>query len=65
LILATHTDPKKDIPEWKLASVDRIDSSVGYEKNNIQFVSRTINYAKNDMTHEEMIKFLSFLKQNL
>ena len=65
LILVTHTDPKKDIPEWKLASVDRIDSNIGYEKNNIQFVSRTINYAKNDMTHEEMIKFLSFLKQNL
>jgi len=62
LILATHSDLKKDIPKWNLASVDRIDSNKGYEKNNIQFVSRIINYAKNDMSHEEMIEFLSLIK---
>ena len=62
LILATHTDLKKDEPKWRLASVDRIDSNKGYEKNNIQFVSRIINYAKNDMSHEEMVKFLQFIK---
>ena len=64
LILVTHSNPRKDIPKWKLASVDRIDSSKGYEKDNIQFVSRTLNYAKNDMKHEEMIKFLHFVKND-
>lgn len=64
LVLVTHTNPRKDIPKWKLASVDRIDSSKGYEKDNIQFVSRTLNYAKNDMKHEEMIKFLHFVKND-
>lgn len=62
LILVTHTNPRKDVPKWHLASVDRIDSSKGYEKDNIQFVSRTINYAKNDMLHEDMIKFLQYIK---
>lgn len=64
LVLVTHTNPRKDIPKWNLASVDRIDSSKGYEKDNIQFVSRTINYAKNNMSHEEMIKFLHFIKND-
>jgi hypothetical protein len=62
LILATHTNPRKDVPDWNLASIDRIDSSKGYVKDNIQFVSRTINYAKNDMSHEDIIKFLHFIK---
>lgn len=64
LVLTTHTDRRKSIPKWKLASVDRIDSSKGYEKDNIQFVSRTINYAKHDMKHEDMIKFLNFVKND-
>ena len=64
LILPTHTNSQKNIHKWNLASIDRIDSNKGYEKNNIQFVSRTINYAKNDMTHEDMIKFLHFIKEN-
>lgn len=64
LILATHQNLKKNIPKWNLASVDRIDSNKGYEKDNIQFVSRTINYAKNDMTHEETINFLQYIKEN-
>jgi hypothetical protein len=64
LILVTHTNPRKDVPMWHLASVDRIDSSKGYDKDNIQFVSRTINYAKNNMSHEDMIKFLQFIKNN-
>ncbi len=64
LVLVTHTNPRKDIPKWNLASVDRIDSSKGYEKDNIQFVSVTINYAKNNMSHKEMINFLHFIKNH-
>jgi hypothetical protein len=41
----------------QLASLDRIDSSKGYIKGNIQFVSVIANYAKNEMTHDEMLYF--------
>lgn len=39
------------------ASLDRIDSSKGYTKDNVQFVSVMANYAKNDFSHEDMIRF--------
>lgn len=41
------------------ASLDRIDSRYGYVKGNIQFISTACNFAKNNMTHEEMISFLN------
>lgn len=40
-----------------LASLDRIDSSKGYVVGNIQFVSAAANYAKNSMTHDNMLEF--------
>jgi hypothetical protein len=39
------------------ASLDRIDSSLGYIKGNIQFISATANFAKGNMSHSEMIDF--------
>lgn len=39
------------------ASIDRIDSSKGYEVGNIQFVSVMINYAKNKFDNDVMIEF--------
>ena len=55
---------KKPNPKvsYLMASVDRIDSSKPYQKNNIQFVSRNINYAKNNLSHEEMINFFNLIK---
>jgi hypothetical protein len=41
----------------ELASLDRIDSSKPYQKNNIVFVCAPINYMKNTMTEEETIIF--------
>lgn len=38
------------------ASLDRIDSSIGYIKENVQFISMSINFMKNTLTHEETIK---------
>ena len=43
------------------ASLDRIDSKKGYIKNNIQFISIACNYAKNNMTHEEMLTFCKLI----
>ena len=37
------------------ASIDRIDSSLGYVKGNVQWVTKTINIMKNTMSQEEFI----------
>lgn len=39
------------------ASLDRVDSSKGYVKNNIQVVSRKANVMKQDATKEELKEF--------
>jgi hypothetical protein len=44
------------------ASLDRIDSSKGYIKGNVEFVCLAINYAKNGFSKQEMLDFLSILK---
>jgi len=40
-----------------IASLDRVNSNLGYIKDNVQFVSITANLAKNKLKHEEMIEF--------
>jgi len=39
------------------ASLDRIDSSKGYVKGNIQFVHKRISFMKNDMTEDVFIEW--------
>jgi endogenous inhibitor of DNA gyrase (YacG/DUF329 family) len=39
------------------ASLDRIDSSMGYTKENVQFVSIMANYAKNDFSDDQLFEF--------
>lgn len=39
-------------------SIDRIDSSKGYTKDNVQLVCQLVNQAKSDMTHENFIQFI-------
>jgi hypothetical protein len=41
-------------------SFDRIDSSLGYTRDNIQIISWIANRAKNDLTDEELKKFGNF-----
>lgn len=45
------------------ASLDRIDSSKGYTKNNIQFVSKNINFMKNRLSHEETVEFCKIISK--
>lgn len=42
-------------------SIDRIDSSKGYIKGNIQFTSIAINFMKSNMSHEETITLCKFI----
>lgn len=53
LMIATHTKNHNN-PIYN-ASLDRIDSSKGYIKGNIQFVSTCLNYMKNTLSHNETV----------
>lgn len=62
LILPTHKNIKdSQIRPWQYASIDRIDSNKYYTKDNIQFISRTLNYAKNSMSTNDFLEFLNIL----
>lgn len=50
--------------EMLTASLDRIDSSIGYMKGNVQFTLTAINYMKNDMTHQQTIELINLIKNN-
>lgn len=44
------------------ASLDRIDSKLGYIKGNVQFIALSINLAKTDFSQEDFIAFLGKIK---
>ena len=46
------------------ASIDRISSSVGYIKGNIQIVSTAINLAKNNSSNESALEFVRLIIEN-
>lgn len=45
-----------------IASIDRIDSSKGYVKGNIQFISMTLNFAKNKYDEEVLLNLIALIK---
>lgn len=56
MILPKTTSEYK-IKSLRKASLDRIDSSKGYIKGNVEFVCMAVNLAKVNHTKEEMIQF--------
>ena len=42
---------------WHSISLDRIDSSRGYTKDNVQLVCTGVNYMKKDMNEEDFVEF--------
>ncbi len=48
---------RKRLPLFEMASLDRINSSKSYERDNVVFVSAPINFMKNSMTEEETIAY--------
>lgn len=61
--LIEASNSKRNNPIYAM-SLDRIDSSVGYHKDNIQFISIAMNHLKNKMTHQEMLEMLEIIKRN-
>ncbi len=51
-------------PNPMMPSIDRIDSSRGYEPGNVQIMSHRANILKNDAKIEELEAVLAFLKRN-
>lgn len=45
------------------ASLDRIDSTKGYIKGNVQFIAYSLNLAKNSFSDEQIISFLQKIKK--
>ena len=46
------------------ASLDRIDSERGYVKENLQFISVSMNYMKNTLTHKETNELIELIKRS-
>lgn len=63
LVLSSYSKIEKN--QIYSASLDRIDSSKGYVKGNIRWVSRSINYMKNTMPDEMVWELCKLIKENL
>lgn len=57
-----RADHKKQNNPIYTISLDRINSSKGYTKDNIQFISVAMNRLKNSMTHEQMLEVIDIIK---
>jgi hypothetical protein len=48
-----------------LASLDRIDSSLSYQDDNIQFIALPLNLAKQSLHNDKFISFMREVAQNM
>lgn len=62
LILSSYTKIEKS--NIYSASLDRIDSNIGYTKENIRWVSRAINFMKNSMSDDETWEVCKLISDN-
>lgn len=51
-------------PKIYTASLDRIDSSIGYEVGNVQWVHKVVNYMKQSLKEEEFINWCKLIAEN-
>lgn len=58
MVLPNTFKEYKQLHSLTRASLDRIDSTKGYVKGNVEFVCLAINYAKNNFKKEEMMSLI-------
>jgi len=64
-IVLTLTDSNRDSYGYNdTASLDRIDSSKGYNKDNVQWVHKKINIMKMSMSDEELINWCKIIAEH-
>lgn len=63
LVHGGYTKKKNSNPNFT-ASLDRIDSTRGYHIDNVQFVSQTVNWAKNQQSDQAMREFIHLVLEN-
>jgi len=51
--------------EWDSISIDRVDQSIGYVKDNVRLVCFCINAFRGRMTDEEMFRVASLIAKKL
>lgn len=49
---------------WTTASIDRIDSSIGYIEGNVQWVHKNVNWMKHSMKHDEFVQMCKLIANN-
>lgn len=57
LVLPSNVEGWANGLQIESASLDRIDSSKGYMKGNVQFISVMANWGKNNRSEDDLIKF--------
>lgn len=62
MMLPQNIGEQRNNGSLKKMSLDRIDSSKGYVKGNVEFVCLAINRAKNNRTKKELVDFLKEIK---
>lgn len=64
MVFPTHWAEMARTHSLERVSLDRIDSSKGYTKGNVEFVCMGVNYAKNRWTKEMTIQFFEKIRNN-
>ena len=59
-----HPDKKGKGDPVFTASLDRIDSAIGYIDGNVQFISIVMNHMKGDMSHEKTLEIIELIKKS-
>lgn len=61
-VLGIKLEPHKGRKGDSSPSLDRVDSTKGYTKDNIQVISNRANHIKNNASLEELEKIVNYLK---